>query len=303
MASSRRGARRSSTSGATRSSGSTTSVGCSCTSHVGTPTCTAASSASRTTTAPISASSSSTTRATRRRADTGRSRSSPGRSTRASSPAIEGETHVVVDVPSGRLDAWARVRDGRVASVRFRNVPAFVWAEGVELGGHTVDVAFGGAFYASLEEHGRTGGAAAADRARTPDQARGRGVAGRRAPRRARAARRLRRRLLAAGGREPADAAERHGVRGRRGRPLALREWHVGAPCAPRPQRAAAAGRGARSTAASSAPSSARASSATPRSRACRRSSRRSRGAHTAPGSTSSRSTPPIRCPKGFLLR
>ena len=46
----------------------------------------------------------------------------------------EGETHVVVDVPSGRLDAWARVRDGRVVSVRFRNVPAFVWAEGVELG-------------------------------------------------------------------------------------------------------------------------------------------------------------------------
>ncbi len=65
---------------------------------------------------------------------------------------IEGETHVVVDVPSGRLDAWARVRDGRVASVRFRNVPAFVWAEGVELGGHTVDVAFGGAFYASAED-------------------------------------------------------------------------------------------------------------------------------------------------------
>jgi proline racemase len=64
----------------------------------------------------------------------------------------EGETHVVVDVPSGRLDAWARVSDGRVASVRFRNVPAFVWAEGVELGGHTVDVAFGGAFYASAED-------------------------------------------------------------------------------------------------------------------------------------------------------
>jgi proline racemase len=64
----------------------------------------------------------------------------------------EGETHVVVDVPSGRLDAWARVRDGRVVSVRFRNVPAFVWAEGVELGDRSVDLAFGGAFYASLEE-------------------------------------------------------------------------------------------------------------------------------------------------------
>jgi proline racemase len=64
----------------------------------------------------------------------------------------EGENHVVVDVPSGRLDAWALVSDGRVSSVRFRNVPAFVWAEGVEVGDRTVDVAFGGAFYASVEE-------------------------------------------------------------------------------------------------------------------------------------------------------
>ena len=64
----------------------------------------------------------------------------------------EGENHVVVDVPSGRLDTWARVEDGRVRSVRFRNVPAFVWAEGVEFGGRKVDVAFGGAFYASIEE-------------------------------------------------------------------------------------------------------------------------------------------------------
>jgi proline racemase len=64
----------------------------------------------------------------------------------------EGENHVVVDVPSGRLNTWALVVDGRVCSVRFRNVPSFVWAEGVELGDHIVDVAFGGAFYASLEE-------------------------------------------------------------------------------------------------------------------------------------------------------
>jgi proline racemase len=64
----------------------------------------------------------------------------------------EGENHVVVDVPSGRVDTWARVVDGRVHSVRFRNVPSFVWAERVELDSGTVDVAFGGAFYASLEE-------------------------------------------------------------------------------------------------------------------------------------------------------
>ena len=64
----------------------------------------------------------------------------------------EGENHVVVDVPSGRLDTWARMEGGRVRSVRFRNVPSFVWAEGIEVGGQTVDVAFGGAFYASVEE-------------------------------------------------------------------------------------------------------------------------------------------------------
>jgi proline racemase len=59
-------------------------------------------------------------------------------------PAEEPETHVVVDVPSGRLETWARVDGGDVRSVRFRNVPAFV---------HSPGVAFGGAFYATVEEH------------------------------------------------------------------------------------------------------------------------------------------------------
>ena len=57
----------------------------------------------------------------------------------------EGETRVVVDVPSGRLETWARVEHGRVCSVRFRNVPSFVWAEGIGAAGRVVDVA-------SLEE-------------------------------------------------------------------------------------------------------------------------------------------------------
>jgi proline racemase len=56
---------------------------------------------------------------------------------------------VVVDVPSGRLETHARIEDGRVRSVRFRNVPAYVWGTDVLPG---VDVAFGGAFYASVEE-------------------------------------------------------------------------------------------------------------------------------------------------------
>jgi proline racemase len=55
----------------------------------------------------------------------------------------EPESRVVVDVPSGRLETWARVEGERVRSVRFRNVPAFVDAP---------PVAFGGAFYAIVEE-------------------------------------------------------------------------------------------------------------------------------------------------------
>ena len=59
---------------------------------------------------------------------------------------------VVIDVPSGRLPTVARVEDGHVTSVRFRNVPAFVHARGLDAGGRLVDVAFGGAFYASVGE-------------------------------------------------------------------------------------------------------------------------------------------------------
>jgi proline racemase len=44
----------------------------------------------------------------------------------------------------------ARVQDGTVRSVRFRNVPAFVEAEGLLAEGLRADVAFGGAFYASV---------------------------------------------------------------------------------------------------------------------------------------------------------
>ncbi len=64
----------------------------------------------------------------------------------------EGENRVVVDVPSGRLETIAVVDGGRVRSVTFRNVPSFVWATAVQVGGITVDIAFGGAFYASLQE-------------------------------------------------------------------------------------------------------------------------------------------------------
>ena len=66
------------------------------------------------------------------------------------------EVAVTVDVPSGRLACTARLDDaGRVEAVRFRNVPSFVLARDVEVatsrGPLTVDVAFGGAFYGSLD--------------------------------------------------------------------------------------------------------------------------------------------------------
>ncbi|MEX0816695.1 MAG: proline racemase family protein [Gaiellales bacterium] len=64
-------------------------------------------------------------------------------------PAEEPETSVVVDAPSGRLSTVATVRDGHVERVRFRNVPAYV-----EHRSPDADVAFGGAFYASVEAPG-----------------------------------------------------------------------------------------------------------------------------------------------------
>ena len=63
----------------------------------------------------------------------------------------ESETRVAVDVPSGRLQTFARVQDGHVTAVRFRNVPAFVVARDLNAAGLAVDVSFGGAFYASVE--------------------------------------------------------------------------------------------------------------------------------------------------------
>jgi proline racemase len=65
-------------------------------------------------------------------------------------PATGPEAKVTVDVPSGRLETVARVVDGDVRSVRFRNVPAYVHSRALKIGRFTVDVAYGGAFYAIL---------------------------------------------------------------------------------------------------------------------------------------------------------
>jgi proline racemase/trans-L-3-hydroxyproline dehydratase len=65
-------------------------------------------------------------------------------------PVAPPETELTIDVPSGRLPVRVAVEDGRVGQVSFQNVPSYVEAEGLAVEGLEVDVAFGGAFYASV---------------------------------------------------------------------------------------------------------------------------------------------------------
>jgi proline racemase len=66
----------------------------------------------------------------------------------------DGDTDVVIDVPSGRVTARVSCRHGEVESVAFRNVAAYVLARDVPLdlpsGSVSVDVSYGGAIYASV---------------------------------------------------------------------------------------------------------------------------------------------------------
>jgi proline racemase len=62
----------------------------------------------------------------------------------------DGETDVVVDVPSGRVTARVRCARGQVEAVTFRNVPSRVLARRVPVLGAHVDLAYGGAIYASV---------------------------------------------------------------------------------------------------------------------------------------------------------
>jgi proline racemase len=65
-----------------------------------------------------------------------------------------GVTTVTVDVPSGRVLARVRVAGGAVEAVSFRNVPAYVLGRSLQVttsrGTVEVDVAYGGAIYASV---------------------------------------------------------------------------------------------------------------------------------------------------------
>jgi proline racemase len=67
---------------------------------------------------------------------------------------MDGETELVIDVPSGRVAARVTRRSGVVERVAFRNVPSYVLARDVAVetprGSVRVDVSYGGAIYASV---------------------------------------------------------------------------------------------------------------------------------------------------------
>ncbi|XP_072049433.1 trans-L-3-hydroxyproline dehydratase-like isoform X2 [Amphiura filiformis] len=67
--------------------------------------------------------------------------------------ATEPETEVNIQCPCGLVKAFVQVTDGRTGQVRFHSVPAFAFATDldVDVVGHgkvTVDIGYGGAFYA-----------------------------------------------------------------------------------------------------------------------------------------------------------
>ncbi|HEV2886410.1 MAG TPA: proline racemase family protein [Jatrophihabitans sp.] len=67
----------------------------------------------------------------------------------------DGDTDVVIDVPSGRVTARVSRAGGRVQRVSFRNVASYVVARKVAVptsrGPVTADISYGGALYASVE--------------------------------------------------------------------------------------------------------------------------------------------------------
>jgi 4-hydroxyproline epimerase len=73
-------------------------------------------------------------------------------------PRQEGKLRI--EVPAGIVDVHYERRSDRVSSVRIRNVPSFVAEKGIVIdvpafGSLTVDVAFGGNYYAIIEPQGR----------------------------------------------------------------------------------------------------------------------------------------------------
>ena len=67
----------------------------------------------------------------------------------------DGDTDIVIDIPSGRVTARVTMSEGKVHEVAFQNVPSFVVARDVKVktadfGSLRVDLAWSGALYAAL---------------------------------------------------------------------------------------------------------------------------------------------------------
>lgn len=67
----------------------------------------------------------------------------------------DGDTDVVIDIPSGRVTARVTMEDSKVRAVAFHNVPSYVVAKEIEVktadfGRLRIDLAWSGALYASL---------------------------------------------------------------------------------------------------------------------------------------------------------
>lgn len=70
--------------------------------------------------------------------------------------SVEGENIVRLDTPAGRVEANALVKNGAVTEVSFRNVPSFVYEDGIkaavpDIGEISVAVSYGGDFYIFVE--------------------------------------------------------------------------------------------------------------------------------------------------------
>ncbi|MBD3223268.1 MAG: proline racemase, partial [Caldithrix sp.] len=70
--------------------------------------------------------------------------------------ATKESTEINIDTPAGRVTAWAQMKDKKIQSIAFRNVPSFVCIKNEtvdvpQVGTIELDIAFGGAFYAFVD--------------------------------------------------------------------------------------------------------------------------------------------------------
>ena len=69
---------------------------------------------------------------------------------------VEPYTHITLESPAGLIKGRVKVEDGKALEVSFTNVPSFLYKEGVKIdvdgiGTLTLDISFGGSFFAILE--------------------------------------------------------------------------------------------------------------------------------------------------------